>query len=188
MNSASPPDLRQIFWSGFAPKCLESEPLPEASPMAKRVAFYLRVSTGGWAADDREPAPGARRDRSARLLGGGRDLRRRDQRHQGPQAATGFRPDAESGRAPQIRHDRRLVGRSLQDLVAFLGELRAAGVDIFVHQQALDTSTPWAGLSSNVGRLCGIRGGDDPRADTRRDLRGLGRRESGSTGRQLSKG
>jgi amidase len=22
MNSASPPDLRQIFWSGFAPKCL----------------------------------------------------------------------------------------------------------------------------------------------------------------------
>ena len=34
------------------------------------------------------------------------------------------------------------LGRSLQDLVAFLGELRAAGVDLFLHQQALDTSTP----------------------------------------------
>ena len=34
------------------------------------------------------------------------------------------------------------LGRSLQDLVAFLGELKAAGVDLFLHQQALDTSTP----------------------------------------------
>ena len=34
------------------------------------------------------------------------------------------------------------LGRSLQDLFAFLGELKAAGVDLFLHQQALDTSTP----------------------------------------------
>jgi DNA invertase Pin-like site-specific DNA recombinase len=34
------------------------------------------------------------------------------------------------------------LGRSLQDLVAFLGELKSAGVDLFLHQQALDTSTP----------------------------------------------
>ena len=34
------------------------------------------------------------------------------------------------------------LGRSLQDLVGFLGELKAAGVDLFLHQQALDTSTP----------------------------------------------
>jgi DNA invertase Pin-like site-specific DNA recombinase len=33
-------------------------------------------------------------------------------------------------------------GRSLQDLVATLGELRAAGVDLFLHQQAVDTTTP----------------------------------------------
>jgi DNA invertase Pin-like site-specific DNA recombinase len=34
------------------------------------------------------------------------------------------------------------LGRSLQDLVAFLGELKSADVDLFLHQQALDTSTP----------------------------------------------
>jgi DNA invertase Pin-like site-specific DNA recombinase len=34
------------------------------------------------------------------------------------------------------------LGRSLQDLVAFLSELKAAGVDLFLHQQALDTSSP----------------------------------------------
>jgi len=33
------------------------------------------------------------------------------------------------------------LGRSLQDLVAFLSEIRAAGVDLFLHQQALDTTT-----------------------------------------------
>jgi DNA invertase Pin-like site-specific DNA recombinase len=34
------------------------------------------------------------------------------------------------------------LGRSLQDLVAFLGELRAAGVDLYLHQQGIDTTTP----------------------------------------------
>lgn len=34
------------------------------------------------------------------------------------------------------------LGRSLPDLVALLGELQARGVDLFLHQQALDTSTP----------------------------------------------
>lgn len=34
------------------------------------------------------------------------------------------------------------LGRSLQDLVGTLEELRGAGVDLFLHQQALDTSTP----------------------------------------------
>jgi len=34
------------------------------------------------------------------------------------------------------------LGRSLQDLVAFLAEVQAAGVDLFLHQQSLDTSTP----------------------------------------------
>src|SRR5262245_8733155 len=34
------------------------------------------------------------------------------------------------------------LGRSLPDLVAFLGELHALGVDLFLHQQGLDTTTP----------------------------------------------
>lgn len=34
------------------------------------------------------------------------------------------------------------LGRSLQDLIGFLGELHAKGVDLFLQQQGLDTSTP----------------------------------------------
>jgi DNA invertase Pin-like site-specific DNA recombinase len=34
------------------------------------------------------------------------------------------------------------LGRSLQDLVGFLGELHTLGVDLFLHQQGLDTTTP----------------------------------------------
>jgi DNA invertase Pin-like site-specific DNA recombinase len=34
------------------------------------------------------------------------------------------------------------LGRSLQDLVAFLEHLRATRVELFLHQQGLDTTTP----------------------------------------------
>jgi DNA invertase Pin-like site-specific DNA recombinase len=34
------------------------------------------------------------------------------------------------------------LGRSLQDLVGFLSEIHAAGVDLFLHVQGLDTTTP----------------------------------------------
>jgi len=34
------------------------------------------------------------------------------------------------------------LGRSLQDLVLFLAELHAKGVDLYLHQQGIDTSTP----------------------------------------------
>ena len=34
------------------------------------------------------------------------------------------------------------LGRSLQHLVSFLGELKAKGVDLYLHQQSVDTSTP----------------------------------------------
>lgn len=34
------------------------------------------------------------------------------------------------------------LGRSLPDLVGLLGDLQAHGVDLFLHQQALDTSSP----------------------------------------------
>jgi DNA invertase Pin-like site-specific DNA recombinase len=34
------------------------------------------------------------------------------------------------------------LGRSLQELVAFLGELHAKGIDLYLHQQGLDTGTP----------------------------------------------
>lgn len=34
------------------------------------------------------------------------------------------------------------LGRSLQDLIGFLSELQAMKVDLFLHQQAIDTGTP----------------------------------------------
>ena len=34
------------------------------------------------------------------------------------------------------------LGRSLVDLLGFLGELHAKQVDLYLHQQGLDTSTP----------------------------------------------
>jgi len=34
------------------------------------------------------------------------------------------------------------LGRSLQDLVSFLGELNAAGCDLYLEKQAIDTTTP----------------------------------------------
>jgi DNA invertase Pin-like site-specific DNA recombinase len=34
------------------------------------------------------------------------------------------------------------LGRSLQDLVGFLGEVHGSGVDLYLHQQGIDTSTP----------------------------------------------
>jgi DNA invertase Pin-like site-specific DNA recombinase len=45
------------------------------------------------------------------------------------------------------------LGRSLQHLVSFLGEVHAAGVDLYLHQQALDTSTP-AGKA--MFQMCGV--------------------------------
>jgi DNA invertase Pin-like site-specific DNA recombinase len=34
------------------------------------------------------------------------------------------------------------LGRSLQDLVAFLSEIHALRIDLYLHQQGLDTTTP----------------------------------------------
>lgn len=34
------------------------------------------------------------------------------------------------------------LGRSLQDLISMLSELHASGIDLYLHQQAIDTTTP----------------------------------------------
>src|SRR6202167_748687 len=34
------------------------------------------------------------------------------------------------------------LGRSVQDFVTFLGELHGKGVDLYLHQQGIDTTTP----------------------------------------------
>jgi DNA invertase Pin-like site-specific DNA recombinase len=42
------------------------------------------------------------------------------------------------------------LGRSLQHLVETVNELRALGVDLYIHQQAIDSSTPAGKLSFSV--------------------------------------
>jgi DNA invertase Pin-like site-specific DNA recombinase len=45
------------------------------------------------------------------------------------------------------------LGRSLQDLVAMLNDLQAVGCDLYLHQQALDTSTP---SGRAMFQMCGV--------------------------------
>lgn len=113
--------------------------------MSNRVALYVRVSTDGQTVSNQE-----------------QELQAIAARH-GWQIAHVFRDQGISGAKGRDRRpgfdalcrgvarrefdmvaawsvDR--LGRSLQDLVTFLGELKAKGVDLFLHQQGLDTSTP----------------------------------------------
>lgn len=45
------------------------------------------------------------------------------------------------------------LGRSLQHLVSFLGDIQAKGVGLYLHQQALDTSTP---SGKALFQMCGV--------------------------------
>jgi len=45
------------------------------------------------------------------------------------------------------------LGRSLQHLVSFLTDLRALGCNLYLHQQALDTSTP---SGRAMFQMCGV--------------------------------
>src|SRR6266478_4978602 len=111
----------------------------------KRVAIYLRVSTDGQTVENQR-----------------RELKAAAKRH-GWQVVETFADEGISGakgrdKRPGLdkllqgvaRKDFDLIaawsvdrlGRSLQDLIAFLSELKAKNVDLYLHQQALDTSTP----------------------------------------------
>jgi len=126
-----------VLWKPF---------LVEEAAMAKRVALYLRVSTGDGQTIENQRQ--ALEEMAARA---------------GWQVVEVYADEGISGTKGRERRpafDRMLkaalrrkfdmiavwsvdrLGRSLQDLVAFLSELKAAGVDLFLHQQALDTSSP----------------------------------------------
>jgi DNA invertase Pin-like site-specific DNA recombinase len=126
-----------VLWKPF---------LVEEAAMAKRVALYLRVSTGDGQTIENQRQ--ALEEMAARA---------------GWQVVEVYADEGISGTKGRERRpafDRMLkaalrrkfdmiaawsvdrLGRSLQDLVAFLSELKVAGVDLFLHQQALDTSSP----------------------------------------------
>lgn len=116
------------------------------SPSAqKRVAIYLRVSTGEQTTDNQKrelEAVAMRHDwhvveffEDAGISGAkGRDKRPGLDRLLKAVA----RREVDMVAAWSV--DR--LGRSLIDLLDFLRELHAKGVDLFLHQQGLDTSTP----------------------------------------------
>jgi hypothetical protein len=62
------------------------------------------------------------------------------------------------------------LGRSMQHLVGFLGELEAVGCDLYLHQQALDTTTP---SGRAMFQMCGVVKFEPFRHLTRGQLRRL---------------
>src|SRR5947207_11316747 len=111
----------------------------------KTVALYLRVSTGEQTVENqRRDLEAAVERRGWRVVAEFCD--------EGISGANGRdkRPGFDKLCRAIVRHQFDIVaawsvdrlGRSLQDLVAFLGELHGAGVDLFLHQQGLDTTTP----------------------------------------------
>src|SRR5215475_9392848 len=111
----------------------------------KRVALYVRVSTDGQTTDyqRRELDEVAERHswQVVRVFAdeGVSGAKGRQQRPGFDALCKGIsRRDFEMVAAWSV--DR--LGRSLQDLISFLGELHGKQIDLYLHQQGLDTSTP----------------------------------------------
>ena len=124
--------------------------------MARRIAIYTRVSTDGQTVDNQ-------------LI----ELRAVAERH-GWEVVETFSDNGVSGTKGRegrpafdamckgaVRRDFDVImawsvdrlGRSLQPLVPFLGEIHSKGVDLYLHQQGIDTTTP-AGKA--MFQMCGV--------------------------------
>src|SRR6516164_9035990 len=128
----------------------------EASTMKRRVGIYLRVSTDG------QTTANQRRELEAVAARSGWEV-------------VGLYEDAgisgSNGREKRPGLDRLLndatarkinmiaawsvdrLGRSLQHLVGFLNELQALNCNLYLHQQAIDTSTP---SGRAMFQMCGV--------------------------------
>jgi hypothetical protein len=73
----------------------------------KRVAFYLRVSTGSQSVENQRRELQEVAERSGWEVVAGRG----DQRHEGQRSPPSVRCNAEGRDAPQVRYDRRVVAR-----------------------------------------------------------------------------
>ena len=113
--------------------------------MTKKVAIYARVSTRDQTVDNQTKSLREVAERSGWQIS-----------HEFVDAGIsgakgrGQRPEFDNLCKAVVRREIDVVmswsvdrlGRSLQDLVAFLGELNGAGVDLYLHQQGVDTTTP----------------------------------------------
>jgi len=113
--------------------------------MSKRAAIYIRVSTDGQTVDNqRLELEQAAKSAGWEIVGiyddnGVSDSKSREDR----EAFDRLCKDATLRKFDVVMSwsvDR--LGRSLQDLVGFLSELHAIGVDLYLHQQGIDTTTP----------------------------------------------
>src|SRR5262245_6846538 len=123
---------------------------------AKRIAIYTRVSTDGQSVENQ------RRELLAVVERRGWEV---------VQEFTDHGISGAGGRDKRPAFDRMLkgatrrefdmvaawsvdrLGRSLQHLVSFLGEIQAANVGLYLHQQALDTSAP---SGRALFQMCGV--------------------------------
>jgi DNA invertase Pin-like site-specific DNA recombinase len=113
--------------------------------MSKNIALYLRVSTADQSVENQERELAAAAKRAGWTIAavfkdvGISGAKGRDKRPAFDRLCKAItRREFDLVAAWSV--DR--IGRSLQDLVHFLGEVHASGVDLYLHQQGLDTSTP----------------------------------------------
>lgn len=122
----------------------------------KRVAIYARVSTDGQTVDNQLQELRAVAERHKWIVAqefidnGISGAKRRDQR---PQL------DAMLKSANRKEFDLIMswsvdrLGRSLQGLVEFLSEIDAKDIDLYLHQQGIDTTTP---TGKAMFQMCGV--------------------------------
>jgi len=152
----------------------------------KKVGIYLRVSTDGQTAENQ------RRELEAVAARSGWEI-------------VGFYEDAgisgSNGREKRPGFDRLLkdatarkinmiaawsvdrLGRSLQHLVGFLNELQALGCNLYLHQQAIDTTTP---SGRAMFQMCGVFAGFEKAMIVERVNAGLARAKA--SGVELGRG
>jgi DNA invertase Pin-like site-specific DNA recombinase len=137
------------LWSGCSNMRVHDSINPGGENMSKirnkRVALYLRVSTGDQTTENqRRELEAVAKQRGWQIVAvyedkGVSGAKGRDKRPQ----FDAMLKDAVRGQFDVLAAwavDR--LGRSLQDLVATLSDLHGAGVDLFLHRQAIDTTTP----------------------------------------------
>ncbi|HLO75345.1 MAG TPA: recombinase family protein [Magnetospirillum sp.] len=116
-----------------------------ARPAGRRAALYLRVSTSGQTTENQRLELEAMAARCGwAIVGIYEDA--------GISGAKGRDKRPEFDRLCRDAARRRIdvvmawsvdrLGRSLQHLVQFLADLHASGVDLYLHQQGIDTTTP----------------------------------------------